>query len=412
MKNALGMDLDQTASLNTPTTDRAQTPQVAKKKADVPKKPRAPKRKKGDDPLIWIGKSWYVDKHIAGRGRVRRSLRTADKKKARTKAQMVIAEERAKMALGQGGCAKGSPTLEAAVQAWLDTKLQIDATTLVKYSDDVRAFVKSIRPTMIARLTKTHVEEWYRGMYARAEAGLSVDGANNARKAVLEFVRWARSEKAWIGFDVKMPTIFVKGESRRRVQREIVRPEAFQQLIDAVTGTDYEVYARIAYTTGMRSSEILSLDWSQVDFDDCRVVLEPWQVKGKRKAREAVFITNEAAEALRPFAKATGRVVPSLPPIPQREDYGSKLAFGKALKRLSSRVAHKFGQTIRRGARENTAIHGIRGHLLRHSYITLAIEAGAPIGVVAKSAGHSTTWITERYSHVKAPSGPLIADAA
>ena len=46
---------------------------------------------------------------------------------------------------------------------------------------------------------------------------------------------------------------------------------------------------------------------------------------------------------------------------------------------------------------------GVRGrglHQLRHTFITRALEAGAPIGAVAKAVGHTTVHITEIYGHI------------
>ncbi len=39
-------------------------------------------------------------------------------------------------------------------------------------------------------------------------------------------------------------------------------------------------------------------------------------------------------------------------------------------------------------------------HQTRHTFITRALEAGAPIGAVAKAVGHTTVYITEIYGHI------------
>lgn len=39
-------------------------------------------------------------------------------------------------------------------------------------------------------------------------------------------------------------------------------------------------------------------------------------------------------------------------------------------------------------------------HQTRHTFITHALEAGAPIGAVAKAVGHTTVYITEIYGHI------------
>jgi integrase len=49
---------------------------------------------------------------------------------------------------------------------------------------------------------------------------------------------------------------------------------------------------------------------------------------------------------------------------------------------------------------------------LRHTFITRALEAGAPIGAVAKAVGHSTVYITEVYGHISDRAARSAAEAA
>jgi len=44
--------------------------------------------------------------------------------------------------------------------------------------------------------------------------------------------------------------------------------------------------------------------------------------------------------------------------------------------------------------------HG-RQHDLRHTFTTWLISAGVPIDEVAGLLGHTTTWVTERYRHLR-----------
>lgn len=51
--------------------------------------------------------------------------------------------------------------------------------------------------------------------------------------------------------------------------------------------------------------------------------------------------------------------------------------------------------------REATGISWLTPHCFRHQHITLRIEAGDPIEMVAKDVGHSATAMTRHYTHVR-----------
>ncbi len=62
---------------------------------------------------------------------------------------------------------------------------------------------------------------------------------------------------------------------------------------------------------------------------------------------------------------------------------------------------------------EEAGIRVRRGlHQTRHTFITRALEAGAPISAVAKAAGHATTYITETYEHISDKAARSAAELA
>ena len=46
----------------------------------------------------------------------------------------------------------------------------------------------------------------------------------------------------------------------------------------------------------------------------------------------------------------------------------------------------------------------MRLHDLRHSYATNLIDAGVPAAIVAKQLGHTSTRMTDKYTHIGAES--------
>ena len=59
-----------------------------------------------------------------------------------------------------------------------------------------------------------------------------------------------------------------------------------------------------------------------------------------------------------------------------------------------------------------TAGLALSPHALRHTYVTLALNAGAPIGIISKSAGHSSISVTsDIYGSLQIEGQQLVADA-
>ena len=177
------------------------------------------------------------------------------------------------------------------------------------------------------------------------------------------------------------------------------RGHEVRTFLESVRGDDLEALWVLAATTGMRRSELLGLRHSDINLVAGRlsvlqtVVLvsgQPTigQPKTKRSARR-VHLTGRAVEALKAYmaAQAGGEPEP-----------GSRLVFtrseGQPLR--PGWVTARFTQLSRRAG-----LRHIRFHDLRHTFATIALEAGINPKVVSEQLGHANVSITlDTYSHV------------
>lgn len=135
----------------------------------------------------------------------------------------------------------------------------------------------------------------------------------------------------------------------------------------------------LIYGSGIRVSEAVSLDISQLDLLN-RLV----RVMGKGKKERIVPFGPPAAEALRQWLS---QIPPDGPVFLNR--------FGK---RLSSRSAWK----ITRDAGTANGITGLHPHALRHSCATHLLGSGADLRVIQEQLGHASLSTTQQYTHVDA----------
>ena len=157
----------------------------------------------------------------------------------------------------------------------------------------------------------------------------------------------------------------------------------------------------LAANTGMRRSELLGLEWNDIDFDKATVSIN----------RGLVAIGYELCES-------RGKTANSRRSIDLDPTTVDVLAAWKAWTTIEHRIAdtvtgnvfttgdgrpvhpHSISQAFERVAR-NAGLPVIRFHDLRHTHATLLIKEGVPVKVVSERLGHATTAFTiETYQHV------------
>lgn len=164
---------------------------------------------------------------------------------------------------------------------------------------------------------------------------------------------------------VRRPSV-AKGRDRRLTTTEI------KQLLAALAETDEMVpIVQLAIETGMRRSELLAMQWSNVDIKN-RFVLLPDTKNGDSRA---VPLSKRAIELLEQLPRTAKQVFSTKP------DSVSQ-AFNRACKRVG--------------------ITDLRFHDLRHEATSRLFEKGLNTMEVSAVTGHKTLSMLKRYTHLRA----------
>ena len=140
------------------------------------------------------------------------------------------------------------------------------------------------------------------------------------------------------------------------------------------------------YSCGIRVSELAGMDQTDVDFVNSSI-----RVLGKGNKERIVPIGKKALAAIRAYRE---RLNPeSGMPLPQDGPLFLNLRNGRLTARSIARLLEKLVKAC--------GIHTpVSPHVLRHTFATHMLDAGADLRVVQELLGHKSLSTTQRYTHV------------
>ena len=156
-----------------------------------------------------------------------------------------------------------------------------------------------------------------------------------------------------------------------------------------ITGLRDRVILEALFSTGMRVSELSSLNLDDINFERGEVA-----VLGKGKKIRVVFLSPEALESIDQYVKNRGFEKP--------DPYSNQKVEEPLL--LSPKGDRLTIRTIERIVKKYAGLAGITKkctpHTLRHSFATDLLVNGADIRSVQSMLGHSSITTTQIYTHV------------
>lgn len=185
------------------------------------------------------------------------------------------------------------------------------------------------------------------------------------------------------------PAHMVRGPKKSRYLPQFVREDDMDRLLDSAEwGSDYiSTRARtiliLLYETGMRASELTSLDDGSVDFTQGEI-----RVTGKGNKQRSIPFGDELRTQLQQYITQRNQE------WPQRadsalilNDRGRRITYEQLRKEVMMRLS-AIGNLAKRSP-----------HVLRHSFATAMLNNGADLESVQKLLGHSELSTTEIYTH-------------
>lgn len=197
------------------------------------------------------------------------------------------------------------------------------------------------------------------------------------------------------------PVQFVEVPKNRKYKNEIYDTEDMQTLLEKCKGTSLELPIILASGLGLRISEILGLTWNNINFNDFTITIDKITVRDDGK----VILKEPKTESSIRTISAPKEIILILKQV-KKDKLAAKLRGEKSHrellfydKNLNPIAPDVISKKFRLFLKENNLKH-IRFHDLRHSHVTLLIDAKVPIKVISERVGHSNINTTLNiYSH-------------
>lgn len=194
--------------------------------------------------------------------------------------------------------------------------------------------------------------------------------------------------------NVVSPDMIELGKQRDRVIKFLL-PEELERLFKAVDTSDIRglrdrAILEVLFSTGLRVSELVSLNRDQMNFETGE-----FGVVGKGGKARVVFLSKRATERLQHyFAK---RDDPYRPLFIRYAGPKGDDELSEEKHRLTARSVERMIDKYRKQA---NILFRIGPHVLRHSYATDLLSHGADLRSVQEMLGHKNIATTQIYTHV------------
>jgi len=192
-------------------------------------------------------------------------------------------------------------------------------------------------------------------------------------------------KREWVDFEIKRP------KKEKKLPVVLSREEALR-LVSSPSNLKHRAILTLAYTTGIRRSELLGLKLSHIDYDRNQIRV----VMGKGRKQRMVPVPGSVLSLIDEYRNAYK---------PKRYlfaglGYGSEKPYS----------ATSFSHIVTRAAKKAGITKNVTPHVLRHSFASHMLEQHLNLKALQMILGHTSMKTTSVYLHVTNMDASIIPD--
>jgi len=266
---------------------------------------------------------------------------------------------------------------------YLSIEKGLTKNTIINYRNDIKDYFRYIisKATTIEDLFSFELVIDFLSDSARLNAPSSQSRMLSAIKTFHKFLFNEGLIKTLEVTEISSPKVIKKVPyvlNQVEVQRLLEQPD------DSTLGKRDRAMLELAYSSGLRVSELCNLKVEQIDFDNLFI-----RVRGKGKKERIVPFGKKAYESLMDYIENSRPILMKRGVSPYLFlNYAggkiSRVSFWKILKKYATNASLDSNH--------------ISPHTLRHSFATHLLEGGADLRVVQELLGHSSISTTQIYT--------------
>lgn len=346
------------------------------------------------------GGVWHCHFFTPSGKRVRRSLGTGDKKQAQELHDKLKAEAWRVDQIGD----LPPRTFEECCIRWIREKehkraLDDDKTKIEFFLQhfsgmDISSITANDVYNAVEKMTnRKHYQNWVSSRDAAIRKGKEPPEykakpvSQETRAQHLSFMRglFRIAEKDWLWIK-DAPVIKVRKPGNKRI-RWLTKDEA-ARLIECVSD-DLKPVVTFALATGLRRSNIINLEWQQVDMQRKIAWVNPEDAKAGKAI--GVALNDTACKVLRDQIGKHSRWVFVHTKAKHRPDG----TITPAVRKMSLGNHKGWDAGLRRAGIEN-----FRFHDLRHTWASWLVQSGVPLSILQEMGGWESIEMVQRYAHL------------
>ncbi|OWZ83988.1 site-specific tyrosine recombinase XerD [Natranaerobius trueperi] len=269
---------------------------------------------------------------------------------------------------------------------YLNVERGLSDNTLNSYQRDLYSFFTFLHDSEIFEWTqvkRTHIMKFLMYLYDKGRAPSTITRNLASIRSFFQFLLQERVIREDPSTDLESP-------KQEKKLPEVLSPDEVDNLLDQPDQTTFQgkrdkAMLELLYATGMRVSELISLNVEHVDTRNGYILC-----KGKGEKERIVPLGKIAIESLIDYlSKSRARF---------RKNLSEQALFLNHHGRRLSRQG--FWKIIKKYAEKIGIKNKITPHTLRHSFATHLLENGADLRAVQEMLGHSDISTTQIYTQL------------